>query len=370
MKDFFDDDFVSGSINDDEEEIDVYEEIEKEKEKQKNLAMSYIDDAKKEEEERQQAKEEEEAYQKKEKEKQPDEPKDDEIQRVNALEEEFQLEAGNPKLNRFDVDKYITFIVANSAYENAEKSVREKIDILSKNIAAYMLLRASNTEKFSESLIKKNAEKVKQTFDLSNMHEVEIDRMLSEPDELVKGVNSHLRDLYGRPKDLKAYVDQMKKLSDSLMSSDNRTADYKNMVKCIKEVSELNPNDAMLSEDEIISRNYKALEAVEKYMKGKKRVRKTDAGVEHFDNALDALSIMVEHNPMLADKAQSIVDRINYVRGAEAENHKDHVDLANYGAERAVKAKEKRIEKSKEKKRELTMDKSKLMQKDMMHPRI
>ena len=346
-----DQNFINGSINDDGyDETSIYEELEKEKEEKQ----------KQEEQER-------EAY---EKERKAGEDKEDELKRVNALEEEPVIEAGNPKLPEKDVSNYLIYIQAHTGQQMVEKTVREKIETASKAAAAYMLLRASNTKSYSVSDIHTNATRVKQTLDLANMHETDLDDMLRSLEGLVKGVNGQLRSLYGYPEDFPAYVDKMKTLVSSLMTSDNRSAEYKNMVNALKEVSELDPNSAMLTQDEIISKNYKAMESLEKYMKGKKRVRKTDVGKEHFDNALDALSIMSEHNAMLGDKAQSIVDRINEVRGSEAPEHENHVSLSNYGAERAVRAKETRIEKAKEKKLEITMDKSKIKQKEMNHPMI
>ena len=40
---------------------------------------------------------------------------------------------------------------------------------------------------------------------------------------------------------------------------------------------------------------------------------------------------------------EEVVARINKVRGAEAANHKDHVDLQNYGPERAQRAELERM---------------------------
>ena len=349
MKDF-EDNFISGSINDPDE--DIYESIEKEKEEKK--------------------KQEEELRKESEKTEKKMKEDEDVMYRSENLEERFDdgMEPGNKRMAQDDINKYIIYIQAKTGQDKIEKSVREKIDTVAKAAAAYMLLKADNTKEFSESLINKNATKVKQTLDLANMHEIELNDMLRDSQGVRVGVNTRLRDLYGRPQDLAGYVKEMKQLYDSLMTSDNRTAEYKNMVNSIKAVSELDPNNAMLTEDDIISKNYKAMESIEKYMKGKKRVRKTDVGVEHFNNAVDGLSIMAKYNPMLADKAQAIEDRINEVRGSEAENHKDHISLADFGAERAIKAKEVRIEKAKEKKREITMDKSKYKQKEMTHPHI
>ena len=350
MKDF--ENYNPGSINDYEDD-DLYEEVEK----KTAASQKKTANPKKEEESIV-------SYFK--------EDDDDELRRQDELniDENEELanhfKGGNKRLSEENQKKYFDYISKHTGDTVKEKTPREKRENLSKAAAAYMMLKASSTKSYDIGTIRKNATKLKQTLDIDNMRETDIDAMLTDPEELRKGVNSQLETLYGKEAGFEAYIKSMKTLADSMMSDEKRTSEYKNMVKCIKDISEAKPGD----KDDIISKNYKLMESVEKYMKGKKRVRKTSAGVEHFDNALDALAIMLEHNPMLSDKVAVIVDRINEVRGSEAENHKDHVDINKYGAERAVEAKKKRIEKTREKKMERTLDKDKLKKKEMSRPTL
>ena len=78
-------------------------------------------------------------------------------------------------------------------------------------------------------------------------------------------------------------------------------------------------------------------------------VRRND-GVERFDNTLDALGILYKNVPALRPRIEELVNRTNKVRGAEDPNHKDHVDISNYGAERALKANMNRAYKAQGKK--------------------
>ncbi len=335
------DEFAVGSINDYEEEDNSFEELENEElekaKKKKELAEDELN------------RELNNTF---------------EIGENETLEQHFKGENG--KMSAEDEKKYYSYMESHTGDKIKEKSPREKIEALSKAAAAYMMVKATSTRVYNTNTIHKNATKIKQTLDLSNLHEIDVDDMLSSPENLKKGVNERLNHLYGNEKNFDEYIKKMKTLSENLMSDDNRSKEYKAMVRCIKEVAQLKPGD----KDEIISKNYKLMESVEKYMKGKKRVRKTEVGVEHFNNALDALAIMNEYNPMLTDKVASLVDRVNEVRGSELADHKDHVDIADFGAERAVEAKAKRIERTKEKKRELTMDKEMLKNKELTHPTV
>lgn len=296
---------------------------------------------------------------------------EDELHR--ELNNTFEVEEGknllgeNGKMTLQQDAEYRKYIAEHTGPEFKDKRMKEKIDTLSKAAAAYMLVKATTTEKFSRDLIHTSASKIKQTLDIANLHENQIDEMLKSPENLQKGVNNQLANLYATGKNFADYIKKMKTLSENLMTDDNRSAEYKNMVKYIKEVAGMNPAEAEAKKDDIILKNYKLMQAIEKYMKGKKRVRKSDVGVEHFDNALDALSIMNDYNPSLNDKVDSIVDRINEVRGAEAADHKDHVSIKDYGAERSKRAKEARVEKEKNKKLEKTLDKDKLKKKQIEH---
>jgi hypothetical protein len=362
------------SINDYDDSFESsYEDVEDEEEKEKE------ERERKEQEER-----EAEAYKVQEKknyeaktgktrntDKKVEDLSEDELHR--ELNNTFEVEDGkellgeNGKMTLQQDAEYRKYIDEHTGPEFKNKRMKEKIDTLSKAAAAYMLVKATTTEKFSRDLIHTSAGKIKQTLDIANLHESEIDEMLKSPETLQKGVNNQLAHLYAPGKNFGDYIKKMKTLSENLMTDDNRSAEYKNMVKYIKEVAGMNPSEAEAKKDEIILKNYKLMQAIEKYMKGKKRVRKTDIGVEHFDNALDALSIMNDFNPSLNDKVDSIVDRINEVRGSEASDHKDHVSIKEYGAERAIKAKEARVEKEKSKKLEKTLDKDKLKKKQIEH---
>ena len=264
-------------------------------------------------------------------------------------------------------DKFKAYIDSHTGKELAEKKPREKIDTLAKATTAYMLME-SGAKRYNENVIHRKAEKIKQTLDLDDLHEVEINAMLSSPAKLKKGVNHQLNTLYAPNDNIKDYVKKMKVLAENMPMEDNRSAQYNTMANCIKEVSEIDP--AKISRDRIIVKNYKLMQSIERNIQGKERVRRTNSGMECFNTALDALAIMNDHNPALNDKTNSIVDKINYTRGSERSNHKDHIDIKEFGAARSVEAKKARVQRAKERRLERTLDKDKLKKKQMERPTL
>lgn len=72
-------------------------------------------------------------------------------------------------------------------------------------------------------------------------------------------------------------------------------------------------------------------DAVEKYTKGKKSVRKTQEGRDSFNLAMKAMAIVAKNgDPVAQQRAQNLVDRINEVRGTKAPEHKGHVSLETF----------------------------------------
>ncbi len=262
--------------------------------------------------------------------------------------------------------EYRAYIEAHTGEELKQKNPREKINSLAMAATAYMFMKAGNTKRFNANLIHRRAEKIKQTLDFEDLHEAEIDKMIASPDSLRRGINHQLRKLYAPKDNFKDYIKNMKSLSENMMEVDNRNPKYNAMAKAIKDVAALDPEKA--TKDEIMVKNYRLMQNIEKNIKGRERVRRTDMGVDHFNTALDALSIMNDSNKALNAKTDAIVDSINYARGSESPNHKDHVDIKEFGVQHSAKAKAARTQRAREKKMERTLDKDKLKKKQMERP--
>ena len=83
--------------------------------------------------------------------------------------------------------------------------------------------------------------------------------------------------------------------------------------------------------------NQTMLNTVKDYAAGKKSVRFWDSGKERFNNCMDSLAILKKHIPGMRQETQAIQDRVNEVRNVSPD-HKDYLDLSQYGAARAENA--------------------------------
>ncbi|MBO6159494.1 MAG: hypothetical protein J6P72_09610 [Firmicutes bacterium] len=151
-----------------------------------------------------------------------------------------------------------------------------------------------------------------------------------------------IRHMYGVPKERQtAYIEQMKKLQQNMMSTKNASDKYKALVKSVSDIAKLDPS-APDTERKLMMANETLLNSIKTYATGKKNVRTFEGGRQRFDNCMDAMAILALHVPGMHQEAKAMEDRVNEVRKAP-EGHEDHLDLrANYGAERAAVAKQLR----------------------------
>ena len=86
-------------------------------------------------------------------------------------------------------------------------------------------------------------------------------------------------------------------------------------------------------------------DSIEKYIKGKKSLRSSRAERERFDLAMDALAIVSRTSPAAKARADSIVQRINYVRTHRPLFHRAQptINLDDYGRERGRNAIRERL---------------------------
>lgn len=146
------------------------------------------------------------------------------------------------------------------------------------------------------------------------------------------------KDRYSVPEnDREDYLRQMRKLQQQLMPVKGTSDEYKAFSKAVSDVANLNPAAEDYASKLAVANN-KLLVSIEKYSQGKKSVRRTDDGKERFNNCMDALAILNNHVPGLRLDVKEHEDRINEVRKAPV-GHKNHLDLSQFGADRAEEAK-------------------------------
>ena len=100
-----------------------------------------------------------------------------------------------------------------------------------------------------------------------------------------------------------------------MMKTEGRSTEWQNLKKAVGEAEK---------------DSAPVFDAVEKYLKGKKSVRRHQEGRDSVDLALNILSTVAFSGDKVAmERAQILVDRINEVRGAEP-GSRDYVDLRDY----------------------------------------
>ena len=136
------------------------------------------------------------------------------------------------------------------------------------------------------------------------------------------------------PDKARKYVEDMKKLHANMMSAKDRSPEYQAFAAAVEAAAKLKPGSDGF---EAASRkaNEALLKSIDVYSLGKEKVRFRDDGVARFDNTMDALSIMKDNVPGVGSVIDARVSAVNKTRKAESVDHKDHLDLTKYGAERA-----------------------------------
>ncbi len=221
---------------------------------------------------------------------------------------------------------------------NTKQSYKE---LMAKVLAAEALKNSGQA--FSVKKVRNMAKNIQKMPALQNLKNDEIVAALStDPQKLKDLQQSVYRASYAvKPENAGKYVADMKKLQASMMSSKKRSPEYQKFASAVAEVAKLKPGSEGF-EAASLKANEALLKSIDVYSRDKEKVRFSSDGVARFDNAMDALSIMKDNIPGIGEVIDTRVSAINKTRKAESADHKDHLDLTKYGAERAQKEYAKR----------------------------
>lgn len=246
--------------------------------------------------------------------------------------------------------KYENYIRQHTGNKIDKSDPDKRIETLSKVMAA-ILLSDTKTTNFSKKLIDITADKLKRTLYLKDKTTTSQIRDALMSKEAAKDLMDTQLVNYYNPVNGRGLIEDMKKLFDNMMSSKDRSPEYKAMVKSVKRIADMDPAklSTIQGQNYIIDANATLMRRIDTYMKGKKKVRRTDDGKERFNNSLDALAILDKYVPGAHDMALELVGRINSVRNADNEKNKNYVDLDNFGPKRAEAAKAARQAKQQKK---------------------
>ncbi|MBR6221960.1 MAG: hypothetical protein IKQ71_00835 [Lachnospiraceae bacterium] len=259
------------------------------------------------------------------------------------------------------VKSFDNYIKLHTGWDVYHSDINHQKDCLIKAVAANSLkncgyeFKVDRIHKLADIMKQNNAE-----FDKIFENKETIRRALSSPENLAKTAV----EFFGEPYkvnyfNVEKYLDDMNKLSKSMMSSEGRSKEYQAYANAVKRVADLKAKyDLSLDRDktacaeELVGLNMDLVTSVQNYMGDKMKVRSTTNGKARFDNALDALAIVSQNMPKLRGFVSRTIDDINKARGAKAGSEK-FVGIEAYGAARAVEAKQKREPKPQAKKAEV-----------------
>lgn len=247
--------------------------------------------------------------------------------------------------------KYIAYIALCMEENQKPMSHESRVELVSKSMAAAILMVSAIEVAFSTHMIDKTAEKLRNSLDLSSCTEEELKKMMESNQSLQESAAKRVMDMYKTPEKQADYIRDIRKLYKNMMEADDHSPEFKAMKNSVGRLASTKLTDATNPDyaDRLIRDSFNMIRGINNFVQGRKRVLYSNAGKEQFDNAMDALSIATGYIPGVRAAAGRLVKSINHARGAENPMHKDHVNLNKFGAERAYKANQKRMSMQKNK---------------------
>ena len=236
------------------------------------------------------------------------------------------------KASRYDI------YASNALLPGIEKTPEMKIDAISKVMASHALKVKGIA--FDVKKIDKIAKHFKELYCLDDLkNHLQVDQAVSSVDQALSFGETARKNLYTvRPEQHQSYSDEMKELLKNMQGKKGRTDEYKELYDAIQEAAELQERTASMSKAEKASAyrnsNIRVVEAVKKYIKGKKSPRTITSRKDRFDNALDSLAIVVKTNQNSAIRIYKMIADINTHRNADKKINVNTF-TTTYGVERA-----------------------------------
>ena len=271
------------------------------------------------------------------------------------LIDRMDVRAGEQIINDFEKRYFVKnvnydqYIRLHTGYEGTGTNVSEKADCLAKAIAANELKKSG--AEFSIKKIHKVAAKIKQRPEYVNVvnNETALDEALTDPSHVVTMADKLFAEPYKvSSENIELYIDNINLLYNNMMSKEGRSVLYGAYYDAVKAISDLKgmydftlEGDRMAAAERIGELNMALLSSAQSYIKGKEKVRTSNGGKERFNNALDGISVLYRY--VAGDGIRKSIDNtmadINRIRDVGKTSSK-YVETKNYGAKRAIKAKE------------------------------
>ena len=274
---------------------------------------------------------------------------------INKLD----VSANRKILNDFDVkytkgSGYDRYIMLHTGYDACKNDETKKIDCLSKAMAAVQLKNSGVP--FDIKKIRKVATFIKGTKEFNDFisDKQAFDIAISDKASVMKANDEVYASHCVVPADkVSEFINDMNTVSENMMTKEGRSVQYGAVYDLIKKIGDLKgkydftqAGDREAAANEVTGLNFSLINATQIYIKDKEKVRTSTSGKERFNNALDGIGVIFKYADNAMPVIGAMVNTINEIR--EVNKHPSrHVNIGEYGAERAVKAKAHRLKKDK-----------------------
>ncbi len=277
---------------------------------------------------------------------------------LSGLEKDSVKELDTMKERKLP-ESFNTYIGLHTG-KRAGKTDKELCENLAKIMGAYTLKAVG--QKFSVKTIHKAAKELKKFYCIDEnspgFSTEKLTEALKNKDTALKYAEKVRQDMFGLKGDcFDNFVTDMTILSESMRPEKGRSDEYKELCNAIKEAAKLPETIRHMSSRDkkivITQANCNVVVAVQKYVKGKEKVRMSDKGNDAFLNSMDALAIVSKYTKkegmVINESIAHILDGIDAIRHDNTISIKDRFQRT-YGAKRAKEAYNNRILNEMEKK--------------------
>ena len=228
----------------------------------------------------------------------------------------------------FAPENYENYILRHSGELSGQK-VGEKKGSIAKVMAAVALQKAGH--KFDKKEIRKLAREMAEfycikklpSYDTQQGGKKQLMNATKDYDSIVREVDRVREEMYGiKEGKFTEYVNEMKLLKESMWPSKGRSEEYKDLCTAIETASKMEETTRGMTEEQKAHKfavsSILVVHAVQRYVKGKEKVRISDKGNDAFGNSMDALAIVSKYTKVpgkaMNTSVAKVLDKINEVR--------------------------------------------------------
>ncbi|MBR1508790.1 MAG: hypothetical protein IJ619_12400 [Eubacterium sp.] len=265
--------------------------------------------------------------------------------------------AKKPKKLPVNFDSYIKLHTGEGGFKG--KNQKDKCEAVCKVLAAYSLKKLGRD--FSLKEIHKMSKHIATTYVIEHdmMKSINLDEILKDKKSVLAFGQKRREKYYSiKPNDYGNFVDEMKKISDNMISEKGHSDEYKAFVRAVRKAASLNDNIIDMTPEKkaevFLQAGLDVVHAADKYIEGREKISRKQERNDCINNALDALAAVSRYTSK--DKGQPMNLRITDIIARIQKKRNDINDGINmvtfedsYGGKRA-ETRRKQIDARKQKK--------------------